>query len=44
MIGLKKAKELQKNLTNEAIQSLSIFGENSSMLIELCKYLLVRQK
>jgi len=44
MIGLEEAKKLQEKLTNEAIESLSIFGEKSLMLIELCKYLLKREK
>ncbi len=44
MLGLEEAKKLQKRLTNEAIEALSIFGEKSEMLIELCKYLLVREK
>lgn len=44
MLGLEEAKKLQKKLTNEAIGALGIFGEKSEMLIELCKYLLVREK
>ncbi len=44
MLGLEEAKKLQKKLTNEAIEALGIFDEKSEMLIELCKYLLVREK
>lgn len=44
MIGLEEAKKLQENLTKEAIEALSIFEEKSSMLVELSKYLLKREK
>ncbi len=44
MIGLEEAKKLQEKLTTEAIEALSIFGERSLMLTELCKYLLKREK
>lgn len=43
MLGLNESKKLQEKLTNEAIQALSTFGEKANMLIELCKYLLVRE-
>jgi len=38
-----ESKKLQEKLTNEAIQALSTFGEKANMLVELCKYLLVRE-
>lgn len=43
MLGLNESKKLQEKLTNEAIQALSTFGEKANMLVELCKYLLVRE-
>ncbi|QSX04737.1 polyprenyl synthetase family protein [Sedimentibacter sp. zth1] len=44
MIGLEKSKQMQHKLTNEAIDALSCFGERNKMLVELCKYLLDREK
>ncbi len=43
ILGLDESKKLQEKLTNEAIEALSQFGEKANMLIELCKYLLVRE-
>lgn len=44
MLGLEEAKSLQKKLTDEAIEAISVFGEKADMLVELCKYLLKREK
>lgn len=44
MIGLDSAKKLQEQLTNEAIEALRPFKDKANMLVELCKYLLTREK
>lgn len=43
ILGLNESKKLQEKLTNEAIEALKTFGDKSNMLVELCKYLLVRE-
>lgn len=44
MIGLEKSKELQHKLIDEAISALNCFGDKNIMLVELCNYLLNREK
>lgn len=43
ILGLDESKKLKEKLTNEAIEALRQFGEKANMLVELCKYLLVRE-
>ena len=43
ILGLEKSKELLGKLTDEAIESIASFGERANMLIELAKYLIIRE-
>ena len=44
LIGIEKAKELQKKLTDEAIQTLKPFGQKADILRQLAHNLLERTK
>lgn len=42
LVGIEKSKELTKELTNKAIESLDEFGDKKTFLVSLAKYLLNR--
>ena len=44
LLGLEKSKELAEKYTNDAINSLKIFGDKSEFLKELCTLILKRKK